>query len=234
MMLPTHALAGMLLALPVAAVAPEYAPAALAAGFVGGVLPDLDLYAGHRKTLHFPTYYAVLGAGGLVAAALSPSTTSVAAAVLLLAAALHSVSDVFGGGLELRPWEATSERAVYDHVRGRWLAPKRWIRYDGAPEDLALSVGLAAALWTSVDGTLRLAVGGALAVAVVYAATRRVLPRLAELLVGRVLAVYAPASLVAAIPERYLGEGSPVTTAARTGVAGTRGGSTGGSTDESV
>ena len=74
-MLPTHALAGMALALPVALVAPEYAPAALAAGFVGGVLPDLDLYTGHRKTLHFPTYYSVLGAGGLVAAVSSPTAT---------------------------------------------------------------------------------------------------------------------------------------------------------------
>jgi len=96
MMLPTHALAGMVLALPVALAAPEYAGVVLLAGLLGGVLPDLDLYVAHRKTLHYPVYYSVAGAGAVVTAVLIPTPTTVAAAVFLVAAAVHSVSDVFG------------------------------------------------------------------------------------------------------------------------------------------
>src|SRR6056297_2453705 len=71
MMLPTHAIVGLAIATPLAMLAPDLAPAALAGGLFGGVFPDLDLYSGHRKTLHFPTGYllAVLPAVGLAALA---------------------------------------------------------------------------------------------------------------------------------------------------------------------
>ena len=118
-MLPTHALSGMALALPVVAAAPELAPVALVAGLLGGIFPDLDLYTGHRRTLHFPVYYSVVGLAATLTAVLVPMATTLAIAVFLLAVALHSVADSFGSGLELRPWEATSDRAVYDHFRGR-------------------------------------------------------------------------------------------------------------------
>lgn len=202
MMLPTHALAGMALALPVAAVAPEAAGIALVAGLLGGVFPDLDLYVGHRRTLHFPVYYSLLAAVAVPLAVASPTTLTLAVAAWALAAATHCLADVFGGGLELRPWQATADRAVYDHFNGRWIAPKRWIRYDGAPEDLALSLALAATLWGTVDGPLRTVVAAALVVAVVYAAVRRVLPTVAERLVG-----VLPTRLVGYLPARYLDAG---------------------------
>jgi hypothetical protein len=41
------------------------------------------------------------------------------------------------------PWTNPGDRAVYDHLRGRWLRPRRWVRYDGAPEDGAAAFGLA-------------------------------------------------------------------------------------------
>jgi len=203
MMLPTHAITGMLLALPVAYVRPEFAGVALVAGFVGGVLPDLDLYAGHRKTLHYPVYYAALAAvaGGLAVSI--PTVPTVAATFVLAGAAAHCVTDVFGGGLELRPWEATSERAVYDHHNRRWIAPRRWVRYDGSPGDLFLSVALAAPLLVALGGTLRRVVLAMLAVAVGYTAVRRVLPRLAVLLVDRVLAPRAPERVLSYVPARY-------------------------------
>ncbi|WP_092662511.1 hypothetical protein [Halorientalis persicus] len=202
MMLPTHALAGMALALPVAAVAPEFAPVALAAGFAGGILPDLDIYVGHRKTLHYPVYFSALAGGGLALALAVPTAATVGLAFLLLGAALHSVTDVFGGGLELRPWEGTSDRAVYDHYRGRWLAPRRWVGYDGSPGDLLLSSLLAVPLLVTVDGALRLAVLAGLVVAVVYATVRRILPTLAERLVDEFGAVL-PAVVLAQLPTRY-------------------------------
>lgn len=203
MMLPTHAIAGMVLALPVAYARPEFAAVALVAGFVGGAMPDLDLYAGHRKTLHYPVYGPPLAAAALSIAAWQPTAATVGVAVALAAAALHSLADVLGGGLELRPWEATSERAVYDHHRSRWLAPRRWVRYDGSPRDLLLAVALAAPLLVTLDAPLRVLVFATLAVAVGYTAVRRVLPGLAVFVVDRLLAPVAPGRAFAYVPARY-------------------------------
>nr|WP_222844923.1 metal-dependent hydrolase [Haloplanus rubicundus] len=211
-MLPTHAIAGMVLALPVAYVRPEFAAVALVAGFVGGVVPDLDLYAGHRKTLHYPVYAPPLAAVALVIAAWHPTTATVGVAFVLGGAAVHSLADVLGAGLELRPWEATSDRAVYDHHRGRWIAPRRWVRYDGSPRDLFLAVGLATPLLVTLDATLRGVVLATLAVAVGYTAVRRVLPRLAVFVVERLFVPVVPHSALAYVPARYrehAGDGAP-------------------------
>ena len=198
-MLPTHALSGMALALPLVAVAPELAPVGFVAGLLGGIVPDLDMYAGHRKTLHFPVYYSVLAVPASIVAVVAPSTATVAIALFLLGAALHCLSDVFGSGLELRPWEGTSERAVYDHYRGTWIAPRRAVAYDGSPGDLLLSVALAAPLLVTLEGALQWLVIAALAVGVVYAALRRTLADLATVVVG-----VLPAGAYPYVPERYL------------------------------
>ena len=199
MMLPTHALAGMVLALPVALAAPEYAGVAFLAGLLGGVLPDLDLYVAHRKTLHYPAYYSAAGAAAVGVAIVVPTLPTVAVAVFFVAAAVHCVADVFGGGLELRPWEGTSERAVYDHYRGQWVAPRRWVGYDGSPRDLALSVGLAVPLLATQNGLVRRVVLATLAIAVAYAAVRRILPSVAVRLVSLL-----PPDAHAHLPDRYV------------------------------
>ncbi|WP_209544968.1 metal-dependent hydrolase [Halorubrum trapanicum] len=197
-MLPTHVLAGMLLAAPLVRAAPELAPVGFAAGFLGGLLPDLDMYTGHRRTLHYPVYYSVLAMPAALAALLSPSAVTVGVAFLLLGAALHSVADMYGGGLELRPWEGNSDRAVYDHHRERWIPPRRGVRYDGAVEDLALSVGLSVPLLVLVDPPLRAVVIGTLAIAVVYTALRR---RLAE--IAAAVIPLLPSAFDPYLPERY-------------------------------
>ncbi|QUO49197.1 metal-dependent hydrolase [Halorubrum ruber] len=197
-MLPTHVLAGMLLAAPLVRAAPELAPVGFAAGFLGGLLPDLDMYTGHRRTLHYPVYYSVFAAPALLAAVVAPSVLSVGIALFLLGAALHSVADMYGGGLELRPWEGNSDRAVYDHHRERWIPPRRGVRYDGAAEDLALSLGLAVPLLLLVDGPLREVVVGTLAVAVVYTVLRR---RLAE--IAAAVIPLLPAAFDPYLPDRY-------------------------------
>lgn len=193
----------MVLGLTVGAVAPEFAGVALVAGLLGGVLPDLDMYAGHRKTLHYPVYYSALALGALALATLVPATATVGAALFLLGAAVHSVADVCGGGLELRPWEATSGRAVYDHHRGRWIEPRRWVRYDGSPGDLLLSAILAIPLLITLDGVLRGVVVASLAVGVLYTAIRRVLPEVADVLVDSLLVPVLPSRLLAHVPDRY-------------------------------
>src|SRR6056297_2165666 len=111
MMATTHALFGMALGAVALFVAPEYATVAILAGGVGGLFPDLDLAGDHRKDLHFPVYYSLAAIPALALAFLAPSTATVAVGVFLASVALHSASDALGGGLELRPWEATSDEA---------------------------------------------------------------------------------------------------------------------------
>jgi hypothetical protein len=77
MMLPTHVLIGMVLALPLMVVAPEFATVGLIAGLLGGLFPDLDLYHGHRKTFHYPVYYSVLASGAVLTGLLFPSVVMV-------------------------------------------------------------------------------------------------------------------------------------------------------------
>lgn len=179
-MVTTHAGAGLVLALPVVLLVPELAPVAGVAAFAGGVFPDLDMVVGeHRRTLHYPalSWVAAIPAAGLAVAEPGPAT--VAVALFVLAAALHAVSDAFDGGLADRPWEGTAERAVYYHLGGRWLRPRRWVRYDGAPEDLLLSaVLLLPGLFYFGEAVTALSVGG-LAVATAYTAVRKRLPDVA-------------------------------------------------------
>ncbi|MUV60158.1 metal-dependent hydrolase [Halobacterium sp. CBA1126] len=197
-MATTHALAGLAVAALVAVVAPEYGVTVAAAGLAGGVFPDLDLYAGHRRTLHFPVYYSVAAAAAAVVAVVTPSAWTVGAAVFLAAAALHAASDALGGGLELEPWKGTSERAVYSHFHGRWLPPRRFVRYDGSPEDLAVAavVGVPAAL--AFGPSVQQVVAGALAVSAGYVIVRKRLPAVATWLFAQV-----PAGVRRHVPERF-------------------------------
>ncbi|MFC7201412.1 metal-dependent hydrolase [Halospeciosus flavus] len=173
-MATTHAAVGTLLALPLFLVSPELAATAATAGWLGGVFPDLDVaVVEHRKTLHYPDYYWLLAFPLLGVAAAYPGPRTVAAAFFVLAAAVHSVSDVFGGSLGLRPWLADDERGVYFHSRKRWLRPRRWIRYDGSPEDLLVGTLCALPAISLFDGLLRWLLVGGIAVSVVYTTLRK-------------------------------------------------------------
>ncbi|WP_336024730.1 metal-dependent hydrolase [Halobellus salinisoli] len=179
MMVTTHVASGLLLAVPVAMAAPTLALPAAVGAVVGGILPDIDLFVGvHRKTLHFPVYYSLLGllAGGVALVAPGPATVAVALA--LLAAGVHSISDWFGAGEELRPWERTSDRAVYLHPRRRWLRPRYVVRYDGAPEDLLLTVALAVPAAATFEGWLRALVVAGVVLAAAYTLLRKRVPDL--------------------------------------------------------
>lgn len=199
MMATTHVLAGIALASAALYTTPELAPIAVVAAALGGLVPDLDLYTAHRKTLHFPVYYSALAVPATAAATLVPGPTTIAAGYFLLAAAVHSVMDSFGGGLELRPWLGTSERAVYDHFRKQWIPPRRWVRYDGAPEDLALAMILAIPGLFLFDGPVPLAVGAILVVSTIYVVLRKQLVEIAERLVEML-----PASILDRVPERFV------------------------------
>lgn len=202
MMLPTHALVGLAIGAPLLWLAPESAPTALAGGLLGGIWPDLDLYAGHRRTLHYPTGYSLAAIPAVLVAVVVTTPVPIGLAVAVIAAAAHCQMDRYGGGLELRPWENTSERAVYDHVAGRWHTPKRWVRYDGAPEDVGLSLLVGLSLVAVVPTTFRWLVVAALIVAIGYGLLRRWLAALAPVVVDAV-----PDPVVGYVPERYRREG---------------------------
>jgi len=198
MMATTHVLAGVVVGLGTLALVPEAGPVVLA-GALGGLAPDLDLAGDHRKDLHFPGYGSIAAVLAVVAAAVAPSPATLALAAFLVAAAVHAVSDAFGGDLTLRPWEATGDRAVYEHLRGRWHPPRRWIRYDGAPEDFLLGVALALPALAMLDGAPQLAVAALVVVSAGYALVRRALVDAGERLVA-----IAPAPVLAAVPETFI------------------------------
>ncbi|RQG89268.1 metal-dependent hydrolase [Natrarchaeobius halalkaliphilus] len=173
MMATTHVFAGLVLAAIVALIAPQFAAVAAFAAILGGLFPDLDVVADHRKTLHYPVYYSALAVPTLLIAVVVPGPATVALAVFVLAAAGHSVADCVGGSHELKPWQAGSNRAVYSHYHGQWLEPRRWIGYDGSPGDLALSAVLAVPALFVFDGTVQVLVVGMLVVSIAYATLRR-------------------------------------------------------------
>ena len=199
MMATTHALVGVAIAAVASLVVPDISLVAVAAAAAGGFFPDLDLYAGHRKTLHFPVYYGVMAATAILIAAFSPMPALWAFALFLTAAAVHSAMDVFGGGLELRPWLGTSQRAVYSHFHGRWVRPRRWIRYDGAPEDLGLAFFAAIPGLLTFDGQITLGIAALLSVSAVYVVLRKPMVAIAEWLFARV-----PPSVKIRLPERFV------------------------------
>lgn len=143
-MATTHGFVGAAVALPVLSwLAPEFLLVGTAAAFIGGMLPDVDLFYRHRQLLHYPYLGWIAVAVAVPVAAWWPAPETVAAACAAAAAALHSFMDQFGGGRETRPWRRQSDRSVYSHLHGQWLQPRRWIRYDGSPEDFLFQAAVA-------------------------------------------------------------------------------------------
>lgn len=183
-MTSTHGFVGATVGVATASVVPELGPAAVVAGFVGGILPDLDLLATHRRSLHFPVYATGLASlvSGVAFVARTPAT--ILLAVFSLGVAVHCLMDAFGGGVELRPWEATSERGVYNHATGRWIRPRRWVRYAGAPEDFLLAVVCALPTLTLTSGSLQFGLALLLVCSGLFTVVRRRLTMVTERLFG--------------------------------------------------
>lgn len=172
MMIFTHVLVGILVGAAVSV--PSGAPVGLLvlAGAVGGALPDGDMLFVHRKTLHYPVLYSVLAVLAGVGALAMQMPVLAVLAVGIGAAAIHCLMDVLGGGKEMRPWLELDDRAVYDHVRGQWLHPRR-LFYDGSKPDLAISLSAAGASWWLLPSSFDAALTGLFLVSVAYVLVRR-------------------------------------------------------------
>lgn len=173
MMATTHVFTGLAAVAPIAYVVPEFTLALAVGAIIGGFVPDFDLVLAHRRTLHFPVAGLATAAPAVVFAAVTPSSSTLGLAAFAVTAWLHAASDAIGGGPEMDPWNDRTDRAVYDHVRGRWIRPRRWIRYDGAPEDAAIAVALAIPALVVFDGWLTAVIVGGVVVSLVYALVRR-------------------------------------------------------------
>jgi hypothetical protein len=154
MMLPSHVLIGVLIGTTVATVFPAYLNYLLVIGGIGSILPDIDMLFGeHRQTLHFPVYYIIAAIVGVIGT-LTIHPLFIAAAVFFSSAGVHCLMDILGGGKELRPWEKTDDRAVYNHVTGNWLQARR-LFYAGSTTDLAVCLFITVLLLFRITGVYR-------------------------------------------------------------------------------
>jgi len=171
-MLFTHALIGVLLSAVVAAVTPVPTASLVVAGAAGGLLPDADMVAVHRKTLHFPVGFGAVAVLSGVLTLLLGGATAALVFVASAAAAVHCWMDVLGGGKEIRPWLETDDRAVYDHLRDRWITARR-VFYDGSKPDLVVAATAGAASAWLLPPAYDALIGVLLASSVAYVALRR-------------------------------------------------------------
>jgi hypothetical protein len=209
MMATTHALVGVAVAVLAGALFPESAVgtslAPVGAAALGGFFPDFDLYSGHRRTLHFPVYFNVAAAVAVVAAVVAAAAVpdfalaTASVALFLVAAGVHSAMDAVGGGLELKPWRGESDRAVYSHHHARWIPPRRWVRYDGAPEDLLVAVAFAVPVVYAVDGVVETGVLLAVGVSAVYVVIRKPMVIATQAVVDAL-----PGRVVDRLPARFV------------------------------
>lgn len=184
MMAPTHVLAGLVLASAVARIDPTLGATAAVGGVVGGLAPDLDMVVGqHRQTLHAPVFGFVPAALAGTVAVARPTLLTVGAAAGFLAAAVHSASDILGGGRELRPWKRANRNGVYCHAVGRWLRAQYVVPYDGAPRDALLAAVLAVPVVLTFTGAVRWLAVALVAAGALYALVRKRLPEYVEHLV---------------------------------------------------
>lgn len=120
----------------------------IAAGMIGGLFPELDfLYGEHRRTLHLPFLYLLASVPVLIVATFYPVAGLMA--LMLVSAGAHSFMDIFAGA-ELRSWDRSEwqEGAVYDHIRKKWISPRR-IAYGGSINDNIIAFGSALYLFFS-------------------------------------------------------------------------------------
>lgn len=177
MMATTHAFVSLAVAVLSLPVLSEYAspPLLLGAAFVGGLAPDVDLAAEHRKTLHYPLAAPALALALSGVAFATSSAFATLAAVAVGGAALHAVSDVLAGSPEHEPWNPSLDRSVYNHLLGRWHPARRYVRYSGAPEDFfaGLTFASVAILSPATSPATDLSIAGLLAVSGLFSLYRK-------------------------------------------------------------
>lgn len=172
MMTATHMLLGMLLGYILGFIQPDIAPYLLIIGFIGGMLPDIDIAFKHKRSLHFPFYYSLIVAITLTSTIFFSSVEAVMAFTFFGAATLHCLTDVFAGSLETALGRQENEKTVYLHPENRWINSVNLIRFPGAPEDLMLSLLIGVPLLIVIQGPLEWLTAATLALGTAYSVMR--------------------------------------------------------------
>lgn len=173
MMAFTHILVGILLSAGISQLAGLSVTPFMIAGAVGGLFPDIDLLFTHRKTFHYPFIFPILTIISVAIYAVVQLETLLFLTAFMAAAAAHSAMDVLGGGKEMRPWRETDDRAVYDHLRQRWVKPLR-LFYDGSLPDLILAIISAVGILYAVSSGADVIISLLVVLAIIYTLLRRV------------------------------------------------------------
>lgn len=185
----THLFMSLALATLVLPFGSEYVapPVVFVTALVGGLSPDLDLVARHRRTLHYPVVYPLLTGASLVLFFVTGTALGLLGTLLFGTAALHVFSDVLAGSAEETPWDPVTEFGVYNHVLGRWHRPRRVVQYSGSPGDFLLSAGFATIAFLSPATTAAMdaAIVGLVAIAGGYSLGRKRLSALTSSLKER-------------------------------------------------
>lgn len=154
MMAPAHVLFGLLVGLGVSGGAVDQG--ILAAAVTGSLVPDFDFLLKHRKSLHFPIYGTILGCLITVNGLIFELYVLIVIGTALLCVGVHSVLDIFGGVLGLRPWEKDSGNLVYNHYEDSWISNSDisfGVGYDGSPLDLLVTTVISFTLILSYSNT---------------------------------------------------------------------------------
>lgn len=139
MMLPTHILAGGSLGLLLSFTAPEMRFTLIIAGMLAAVLPDLDMFFEHRKTLHRPIEFFLMLIVVSSIFMITGSPLFLILSVILGSVNLHVAYEIFGNGKTMNTELKHDDRCVYDHWNGEWIKPLMIIT-TGSSKDLALAV----------------------------------------------------------------------------------------------
>jgi hypothetical protein len=90
---------------------------------------------------------------------------------------------------------------VFSHYHDSWIAPRRFVRYDGAPEDLLVASVLAVPAYVTFGSPVEELILGALALSAVYTLLRKPMVWAGEWLVE-----WLPPDVVGRIPDRFVGD----------------------------
>lgn len=185
-MLPSHLAIGLLLCSPFYIYAPtELQSLVLLTIIIGSTSPDLDMLIGqHRQTTHYPEISTIVALGCTVL--IPADQIFYLPATFTTAFALHAWIDIFGGGLEDKPWEKTSTRAVYRHLSDKWEVPRHYTGHDGSIRDLIATLLATAILYTLLtDSWVITLLLSNLTIAVIYTIVRKRLPALRDKILAK-------------------------------------------------
>jgi len=171
-MLTTHILIGGAFGSLVALFIPPYVFPAVVAGMVGGLLPDIDTFLHHRKTMHWPVIGTISVAIALPLFLSYPSPLTASLFFFLGGFSLHAWSDVLSAGDELRPWQEKDDRAAYNHLKQEWITARRLV-HDGSLFDFLLSIGAAATIYLLTDGLLSSLLIALVSISLIYSTVRK-------------------------------------------------------------